>query len=529
MPASSNQGIAAAWLAPALLLGLRAFAAPPDAPVLHVDANGAIADIRSAATEARQAGGPHPLPLASSWATGVHPGGFDPSYQLAQIAQGHRLLPWIQVPDDAETVPAAYYEPVTQQLARLHLPLTLVSTQWDVAVARGTRGDAHVALSPFSPLDAWYAAGRHWSRNPVIVRMQALYPDPPRLILLSNNEQKKLGWREVRALGLLPAGLSDEEVRRRVGDAWIERYRELIRGFRDGLAAPEWRRNSRFVGYDAFGSVAFARWDGWLDYSLYVPGRFEPWPMAWEGASVSYYTDDWNPSTDFTVYSPGVGAGSLVPMLEQSERLRGDEYWFELSFWDGQTGDAKGKDAYYRSLGQTYDPARYQGYVQLGLWLTRPRVAREFRGPLQSRAQYGPYFDALAAAVDRVHDDPLLRLFWRHGRLLANQEAAPPYQAAVPAEWRNLPRWYLLDSASNPPRPWSLETSLEVFALALELGSAPNREWLVYATSPLATDVRRTPVRIPGGPTVSVETARQGCFTHVAESGGRTVLDGCRT
>ncbi len=513
-----------------LLPAAAALAATPVAPVLQIVGFGAMDDITGAATEIRTPGGVFPLPLASSWATGLYAGGFDPAYQVDQIKKGHRLLPWFQLPADGRTMPASYYESATQDIARNHLPLTLVSTQWEVAVAAALTpvGGAMQPLSPFSPLPAWYEAGLRWGRHPMLARMQELYPDPPRIIFLSNNEQPKLWWHEVRDQGLLPAALGDEEIRRRVGDAWVLRYRELIRGFRDGLVSPAWRRNSRFVGYDAFGFVDYFRWDGWLDYSLNIPGRFEPWPLAWDGASVTYYTSDWSKTTDFNVFSPQVGASNLVPMRESAERMHVDDYWFELSIWDGQTGDSKGKDASYRSLGQTYDPARYQGFVQFGLWTIRPRVAREFRNPDQSRAIVGAYFDVIVAAVDRVHDDPVLRKFWRAGKLLQNETSPSPYQSSVPADWQRTPRWFLLDSSGNPPRPWDIYSSqLQVFSLALQLGNSTEREWLVYAFSPLASVARDVDVRIPGGPTVTVRSSRSGCFTQVRESDRRQTTIGC--
>ncbi len=72
----------------------------------------------------------------------------------------------------------------------------------------------------------------------------------------------------------------------------MERYALLIRGFREGLTAPAWRDHAVFIGYDAFSMVAAGRWWGWVDYSLHVPGRMEPW-RASDGASASFYVHDW--------------------------------------------------------------------------------------------------------------------------------------------------------------------------------------------------------------------------------------------
>lgn len=512
-----------------LLLCPDLFAATPVAPTPQLQGLGAVDDIQAAATEARSPTGARPLPLASSWATGMLPDGFSPDWQLAMIAAGHRLLPWVQLAELGKSLPASYFEPALQELAKQRLPLTLVSTQWDVAVAQASSSSPGIIskLSPLSSMSIWYEAGQRWSRHPMLARMQELYPNPPRVILLSNNEQPKLGWQEVRDQGLLPAGLSDEEIRRRVGDAWIARYRELLRGFRDGLTAPAWRANAKFVGYDAFGFVDYFRWSGWLEYSLSVPERFEPWPLAWDGSSATYYTHDWSTTTDFQVFSPQVGAGNLVPMTALAEQMRTD-YWFELSIWDGQQpGNPQSKELVYRSMGQTYDPARYEGFVQFGMWLTRPRVMREFRNPDQTRSSVGQYFDAVMRAVDRVHDQPVLQGFWRSGRLLANDAQSHPYLSSVPAEWQSRARWFMLESSANPPRPWSLDTELKVFAIALQLGNAPRREWLVYAHSPLTTTAVDSQLQIPGGPRVTLRSTRSGCFTHLRESGMSATTIGC--
>jgi hypothetical protein len=126
-----------------------------------------------------------------------------------------------------------------------------------------------------------------------------------------------------------------------------------------------------------------------------------------------------------------------------------------------------------------------------------------------------------------VHDDPSLRDFWRNGALLANDTTTHPYQASVSSEWRDVPRWFVLESDANPPRPWSPATKLEVYAVALQLGTGDHREWLVYAHSPLAVEPRSTRVQIPGGPLVNIRSTRSGCFTRVSAAGAPPATVGC--
>jgi hypothetical protein len=476
--------------------------------------------------------GPGPaLPLAASWNDGSVSTGFGPDYQIEEIRNGQYLLPWftLAMPGThgsgglSQAGEALYYDPAIRYLAEHHLPLSFESTQWERLLPQVSpqypQEDAlgHAPpVSPYGPLDPWYSAGRAWSRHEVLQRLQKLYPDPPRVVFISNNEYPKLSPNDLHAGDGENIGAAAVARRRAIGDAWIERYTMLLRGFRDGLTAPAWRENAVFIGYDAFMSAAIGRWGGWLSYSLYVPGRSEPWPYAWDGASVSYYVHDWAPDADFTVWSPEVEAMNYIAVLDEVRRAK-PSFWFEISVWDGQQpGAPTDKREFYAARGQELTPERYGGMVQFGMWLLRPRVVREFRNPDQDRLRFGPYFDEILAAVARVHDEPTLRSFWLNGRLLENPVAGHPYQTALPRELAARPRWFMLDSSVNPPRPWELTTSLRVFALALEQGKAPNRQWLIFAFAPLEASVD-TVVKIPGGPSTAVRAARAGAFTIVAE------------
>lgn len=477
-------------------------------------------------------GAEYPLPLAASWNTGLKPLGFTPAWQIGQIRRGRYLLPWfvLGVPSAGparigylNAFDALYYGSAIGYLARHHLPLTFEAAPWETLLSRlshpyaktDAKGRA-LPLSPLGPVAPWYDAGRAWARYPSLRELQRLYPDPPLVLLISDNEADRVSADDLHAPYGVNASPQIIARRRAIGDAWIVRYEAMIRGFRDGLDAPGWRAHALFIGYDAFVTPAMGRWTGWGSYSLYVPGRTEPWPYAWDGASVSYYVHDWAPDSDYTVWSPQIEAMNYVPALAEVRRSKPD-FWFEISTWDGQQlGQASDKLLFYASRGQTYTPDRYGGMVQFGMWLLRPRVVREFRNWTDDRIRFEPYFDRVMDAVARVHRDPVLRDFWRHGRLVANPTGGHPYEAALTPELASRPRWFLLDSPANPPRPWQLTTPLAVYSLALVRGRAPRREWLVYAFSPL----RRSgvvSVRIPGGPEVMVQTAPGGAFTRIEE------------
>ena len=495
----------------------------PHAPVLATDL---ASDIRVAATTLD--GAAHPLPLAAHW-RGEPDSSFGPAYQLELLRQGHHILPWLTLPRPDATVDLRRYEQAIESFARLGLPVALLSSEWEAtlpAAARGSPLDSPGArvrpLSPFSDAELWQTAGRRWSEKPILRRLQAAYPRPPRILLISNNEEPKLRWAQLREAARRTRGngsLDDSEVRCAVGDAWIARYRELIHSFRNGFVADAWHEASLFVGYNAFGGSAMGRWPGWVEYSLHCPGRLDPWPYAWDGASVAYYVNDWNDSTDYTVWSPQIEAMNWVSMQKEIETRR-PAFWFEMSVWDGQQpGYPTDKAKLYASRQQQYTPARYEGFVQFGMWLLRPRVVREFRNPSHHRSSFGSYFDRVLAAVDRVHANATLRQFWSDGRLIANRSEPHIYGSALPQDIAALQRWFLLETKANPPKPWKTSTPLKVFALALERGASPNREWLIYAFSPLDAALDTT-VEIVDE-TIPIVATRNGAFFRYRENGAR--------
>lgn len=477
-----------------------------------------------------------PLPLASHWNTGGTGQGFTPGLAPRLIDQGHFLLPWIQMPSPLQPKAPGGIDQAVERLAQLGLPLTLVSTQWerlltaDPAFLRlpygqnpnvvRPAGKVELKITPFGPIEPWREVGARWGGSQGMNVLERLYPRPPLVLFLSNNEHTKLRWTEVETcryyLDRFGTGKDDEFKRKVVGDGWIERYRALEEAMRSQLASAGWRESARFVGYNAFGPAHFARWPGWPAHALAIPGRIDPWPDAFDGASVPYYANNWEAITDFTVYSPQVQAMNWVFMLEEVRRKHPD-FWFELSVWDGWApGRENDKRAYYFSRGQVYSPDRYAGMVQFGMWLLRPRVVREFRAHTQRLDECLPFFLALVESVDRVHEEPLLAEFWRKGTLVANPAAEHPYQSEVPPGVAKAPRWFRLDTDQDPGRPWRLGTQLAVYALALVQGEPGERRWLVYAHAPLGRR-QGVEVTIPDYGGARIDVAPGGTFHLVTE------------
>ncbi len=410
-------------------------------------------------------------------------------------------------------------------------------------------------VSPFGPqgqIDLWWEVGGKWSSNPAVQAIQNWYPNPPLVIFISNNEHNKLFWKAAETSKRYnemyidenkEAGMDNEtreNYRRRVfGDGWIPRYNALIEGFRDGLIKQWWKDKSIFIGYEAFGTFLFNRMDFWLDYSLattYVDGqdaqlnsvpRIDPWHFVWDGTTSSFYVLNDFPDTDYQVWSPQIGSMNWLFMLEETYMFN-PEFWFEMSVWDGHDPDPLRTDKreYYEQLGQTYTPERYKGMVQFGMWLMRPRVMREFRFWTETREEILPYYMTIVESVDRVYKDPILQSFWRTGELVANPVGQHPYQSGILDGYRDdqiegrygIGRWFLLPTNFTPELPPnSLYIEIPVFSLALVMGDFPDRQWLVYAHSPLA-DREYVEITIPEYGFIVVDVSVGGSFYLVDES-----------
>ena len=149
--------------------------------------------------------------------------------------------------------------------------------------------------------------------------------------------------------------------------------------------------------------------------------------------------------------------------LEEAWKANPD-FWWEISLWDGNRRWRPGmkysvdllkksKACQYAKDGQTYTPDRFEGWAQFGLWLLRPRALREYRGYTVPLKPWRPYFERLIKIVERVHDNPTLTEFWRHGRLVPNPDGKHPYQSKIPKQYRDVPRWFMLSTNLDPPRP----------------------------------------------------------------------------
>jgi len=526
----------------------------------------------------------HALPLTGSWVESSYayingqylnppvtdPAhyGYSPTWQLEQIANGHYLLPWFTTPSPdlnyaSAQMYANYYSSALQSAATQNLPISFLGVwtnsnaqpQWEAYLytnsqylnaatstnpnlvcyfgsAACTPGVPIPLLSAFGYTGAWNEVGASWGGGSMLGYLQGLYPNPPKVLFLSNNEAHKETWTTDSTLQsctkngvttpcpiitddqhyydvqISPTDPDDVKIKN-TGNAWASRYRFLQSSWNGSLTS-NWQLNSKFVAYNAFGPAHYGRWGGWKSYSLsYDLGnsdhRIDPTPISWDGASAQQYCGNGN-GADGTVSDDKVYSAEIESMnfefMRQEALHQNPNFWFELSTWNGcDTFDVNGHPT-CAGFSAAYTPQRYAGSVQFGMWLLRPRVVRDYRVYTSSLSATQSYFNSVMASVDKIYSNATLQSFWRNSQLVSAEAAnyTHPYQQNLLTSYSGVTRMYLLQASVNPPAPtssWALTAQINVFAMARVRGNAGAHKWLVYAFSPDGAQ-KNVSVLIPG-------------------------------
>jgi len=466
----------------------------------------------------------NPLPLWSHWG----PKRLGPEMQVQLIKDEVPILPFVPWPETMSTV--ADWRELLYYARNARLPLVVEGTQWEECLADEDANRAHPVdpddpegitgrLSPYSPEENWERPAKLHFGTEGMRAMQSLYPNPPAVYFLSNNEARKLRWVQARHcvehVERYPHPLPDEELRSHLSHQWIQRYGIMFRHAKGLLT--EWREPARFVGYD-IGERAVGRWHGWKEYTLATNERITPDWLIWDGGSFQCYTPPNEHNTDYTVQGCAAEIGNYLRQLDEAREINPD-FYCDMSFWDGNTSwnpsmpldpeNAEGSKAcQYAQLGQTWNDLRYEGWLQLMMWLLRPQSIREFRWWNDPVAPWQPYLERSIRCVERVHDSPVLSRFWKHGTLRYSQ-LCHPYNKHVSSLHAGF--WPCQHASTNPTGGWSLRTPLPVWATTLE----HQGEYLLYAHAPLGDehDVR---IEVPNLDGVDVPVVpREGAFWHV--------------
>jgi hypothetical protein len=518
-----------------------------------------------------------PFPVGGSW--NVAAGQFSPDYLVQLISEGHHVAVAFEDPQsaafggstldgrvgpDLQKKLDEYYRPAMEFAKAHNLPIVFRGWNWGSdpvnfqTKLQGQRGvefqtDELAAVleggvpsksktDPLGPVAAWQSWGRFWFGNRLIQELQSIYPNPPLVLFLNNNESGDLHVSDgYEKSDRFVAKFGDKEydkafVDKVIRDGYAERYAAMLAAAKDVLKAPAWKQNVRFIAYNTiFGASQFGRDFGSGDY---------PYPDIWfdneqglvkwrffDGSMPEMYDNDWQPAKrDYAPWNMQMEMGS-VHAYENFIRKERPDFISGLILWDGAVTNAvfrgrrgSSKPFHYASRGLRWGFDRYEGWITFGLWTVRPSLFWEFRAgePLDA-VRLGTWLPTLRA-IDQVWSTPELQEFWTSGRLVPNTEEAPWFNKLPDGapEWlKSMNRWYLLTSDANPPREqWTINTTLRVIAQALELGEKPNRRWLVVAHAP-ERPTASTTIQIPDFGPVKLPSLGQTCsFFVVKENDG---------
>ncbi|MEA2017423.1 MAG: hypothetical protein U9N59_03150, partial [Campylobacterota bacterium] len=234
----------------------------------------------------------------------------------------------------------------------------------------------------------------------------------------------------------------------------------------------------------------------WMDDATLTSQYMNVWPLTADGATLDF--DLSGTKSDTTANAPHITANNLPFMINEA-KSQSPSFAYQLNLDDNSKVD---------------DATQYRGLSQFALWFLRPSTIRQASAESTTESQE-PLFKELADSVELIHYNTELAEFWRSGELVGSGES--DLNANIPEQYKNDPRWFLLDTDANPPRPWAEDAEIAVWAFALVKGEAPNREWLVYVQSP-SGDKSDVTVTIPEYKDVLVDSRVEGNFFILSEN-----------
>jgi len=277
------------------------------------------------------------------------------------------------------------------------------------------------------------------------------------VVWLNNNEAGEISLKHVnmsvRFEQAYGTGLSDEEKKRILHEAYDDKYAVLLEEAREVLTEPAWKKNTVFVAYNA--------WPRSVQGRTEQRNRGSQW-KRFDGAMPEFYLNDWQiyrGKTDYSYWSPQT-EGLRIESAQDAIFALEPDYYFASIVWDGgqpvtrrSSINCLATGMYGSGAVQRWDFDRYEGMVQFGLWAMRPRVMREFRWPVSNHDAYDEgAFMRVVRSVDRPWEHDVLKEFWRFGKLVKSDAFEPPNKR-VAEELRFYSRVDgLLPVDVNPPR-----------------------------------------------------------------------------
>jgi hypothetical protein len=532
----------------------------------------------------------NPLPFAANWEDGHNNQltGFSPEWQIDKIEKGHNILLsftyYFRFGDSfINAYLDEYYKNPIEKASQYGIPIVIKTTQPEALLSGEpwvnlppeenpnvveSDGTVQTRVSPCGPIEHWetvgecwvnplllldagYPESRDWWSNPILAQLQNWYPDPPTVIWLSNNEASDIDYREIQEDYRFEEAYSGNpdydtwQFRNEIvggnteltnlgaggyetGHGYIPRYNAMFDGMRDEL--DEWSDKIKFVGYEN-DPLCFGRLDDWIAYiPSPIPGRFSTVPFIWDGTSPSYYVNNWQGNRDFIGCSPQMEAMNLLFQRDYYKEINPD-FWWELSTWFDPEFIEE-----WEGKGQEMPPERYEGYVKWGMWLTRPRVVRDFKYSTETREENWEWFKPIVEATDEIHVNPALERFWKYSDPVLLTDIPHPwkyrdefwpelfYNGNERMRWYQLPNDITYEPVSEDEYSTMRPKIFNVWIMANAIGISPEREWLIYAYTPLEAEMNVT-AELPGYGDITLTAKRGGTYYLVRESGSDEYIE----
>jgi hypothetical protein len=453
-----------------------------------------------------------PLPLIANWNVGIpeYSDGLDPLYMINRLTDGEHLLPtWKLDPYFDNTIGLNYYETSVKKAAELGLPLVFILPSPESALTQDdvyfnmdktqnpnvitVNGTVLPELSPFGPDSLWKEVGGQWSTTTLMTQLQEWYPNPPLVVFVDEDASKKLSWSNLatssRYIEHYPTNTSNEFKRTLVNAKWLEKYRQLHEGFKQGFTKKAWKQNVKFLTRNQLASNMGVTAD-WINSSTTTNQHANIWPLTADGLTINFNLD--GDKTD-TTDAPHTLLNNLPFMLEEAKELN-PNFTYQLSIDANQKID---------------NPQRYRGFTQFALWFLRPSIIRQTPNKT-TKAEINPLFQQVVDSVELIHNSDVLADFWKNGKLVST--GSSNYTQNIPTNYQSIPREFLLKTDATSP----------VWAFALKKGKAPNREWLIYIQSP-EENLSDITVAIPNYNNVNLDATQNGYLYIINEGTQRAI------
>jgi len=453
------------------------------------------------------------LPLVASWNVGIpeYSDGLDPLYLINRFTYGEHLVPtWKLDPYYNDSIGLSYYEASIKKAAELELPLVFILPSPESALTKDdvyfsmdktqnpnvitVNGTVLPELSPFGPDNLWKEIGAQWSTTTLMAQLQEWYPNPPLVVFIDEDSSKKLSWSKLatssRYIKQYPTNTSNEFKRTLVNAKWLEKYRQLHEGFKQGFIQNAWKQNVKFVTRNQL-ALNMGVTSDWINSTTTTNQYANIWPLTADGLSINF--DLSNNKTDIT-NAPHTLLNNLPFMLEEAKTVN-PNFTYQLNINANQQID---------------NPQRYRGFTQFALWLLRPSIIRQKPNNI-TKDEINPLFQQIIDSVELTYNNDVLSDFWKNGKLVSTGTST--YNQNILTRYKSIPREFLLktDAAST------------VWAFALEKNVTPNREWLIYIQSP-EHNLTNIIVTIPKFQKINFDATQKGNFYLLKENATKRII-----